>query len=1118
MLKTFNYYDIINLLDNPSRERFVFDNIEYNTYFAKDKTLLINSFKDSSFKPQKLTTFIYSLNKRLGKENHPTQIRQAKPQPQVEYNPLPTVKKITNAKKLSPQFLANMQLSSIFKSDYEKHPNIKYFSDGEMSHEVLYFTDGIRHNARFKWNGRFNYNGWSTFKRERGFKSIGAYLKGTNKKRTTLILCEGLKDAINANIALPQCDILATDSKTIKLHFSHLGNKDYKTVILFQDRDLSNKDIVNLFGELQGEDRKLLNKTYYVDINKLSNGVKDITDFLQSLNMTAKGLKRNALREIKKVLHSERVKHLENAIEIDEKINPLIEHVKRFNNLSLFKELVQKKIKLGGDITEDIKYYIQLQVTPPQNHKLVNLNSSKFLGNVTGQIIEEFKMHNKIILGSPTGTGKSTFVKENLTKHYKNMIIIAPLKKVAGELSETNKANITHIENNEKLDYILANIYSPYISITTDTFYNLLNNKKTEHELKERLAKCELVVFDEQHIVHQSHNFRGKVIAINEFLRDSSYNGKVLFMSGTPIYSDVPNFHPILCKLNKRYFSTIEYYLDPFRDEAHLLENIKDELEKGNVLLYSKSRTQAKLIQKYLIENSVNTLLITSRGNVKKLLQDKEEITLEDEEINNIKENIAIISTTRATTGANFERLSVIYQFGSSYDPHTFIQLMARIRGNGKYYFIKTAGDKAQDESLMNKAINILNVAKKFNLKKTSELFTDHTKNAYIQKNIELPYQDQSHEAFLRTYKRALQLIESESLGKLTQDDDFEFTNRLEDIKEDSFKNIFVNGDSAEFTKYIEREMIDFLQRKGDIEILNNAYNLSFRIIHKNRELDYSDVNSKEFITEDDKAEKKLKSEERKEKQDLFIKDVESKFNWLLNAKNKKEFLNPSRGGFTSGEIATLMGDKRLEDIAVQKKILAGTRTNKEKFTRLKFFLIGKTIIINKIIEAIKVKNFVTITELSNILEQEVRLTMKKNKAPFSQFLKDFLEDEKITKNGLEFYKAKKINKKTEYNVITLPKDKLKELKKIKDIEKREQTRIAELERVHDQISKDVIVHIDYTPKLARYSKQELVNLYDTNREILNNPQRRRFYPHAEIDRIERQQLEILELLTSPLY
>jgi len=1050
MLKTFNYYDITNLLDYPKREAFNFEGIEYNTFFAQDKTtLLINTFKDGSFKAQKLTSFIYSLNKRLGRENHPTPTPQAKPQPQVKYDPLPTAKKITDPKELSPQFLETMQLSKLFKDDYENHPNIKYFSDEiegkKISHEVLYFTDGTRHNARFKWNGNFNYKGWSTFEIERGFESIGAYLKGANKSRTTLILCEGLKDAINANIALPQCDILATDSKHIKLHFSHL-DQDYKTVILFQDKELNSKDIINLFQELQGEDRKLLNKVYYVDTNKLPNDTKDITDYLQSLNMTTKGIKRNALKEIKKVLHSERVKQLENSIEIDEKINPLIENAKRFNNLSMFKELVQKKLKLSGDITEDIKYYIQLQVTPPTSHKLINLNSSKYLGDVTGQIIEEFKAHNKIILGSPTGTGKSTFTKENLTAHYKNMIIIAPLKKVAGELSETDKANITHIENNEKLDYVMANIHSPYVSITTDTLYNLLNNKMTQDELKERLAKCELIVFDEQHIVHQSHNFRGKVVAINDFLRDS-YNGKVLSMSGTPIYSDLPNFHPILCRLDKRYFSKISYYLDPFRDEKELLENIKEELKNGNVLLYSKSRKQAELIQNYLTENKIKTLLVTSRGNKKNI--DNTLIDIEDGEINNIKENIAIISTTRATTGANFKNLSVIYQFGSSYDPHTFIQLMARIRGNGKYYFIKTAGDKAQDESLMNKAINILNIAKKFNLRKTSDLFSDATKQAYIKKNIELPYQEQNHEAFLRTYKRALQMIASESIGKETQDKtDFEFTNRLDEIEEKSLTNIFKGGDSAEFTKYIEREMIDFLQKKGNIEILNNAYNLSFEIVHQNRELNYSDAISKEFITEDDQSEKQLKAEERKEKQDKFLNELELKFSWLLNAKNSKKFLNPNKGGFSTGEATTLLNDNRLNNEKVQKIILTPD-TDKGKFTRLKFFLIGKDVIISKIFEAIKIKEFVTVNELSNILEQEVRLTMKKGKAPFSQFLKDFLEDEKITKNGLEFYNRKKIKGRDENSVITLPKDALKELKKIKDIEEREEARLRELERVY---------------------------------------------------------------------
>jgi len=1057
MLKTFSYYDITNLSKKPKQVKFIFEGVEYNTFYGnRDKsTLLINSYKDTSFSVKKLTTFIYDINKRLGIDSTPIVTPTPKPQPQPIYSPLETLKKITDTKELSIEFLETMQLSNIFKADYESHPNIKKYDN---KHEILYYTDGTRHNARFKWNGKYKFKKWSTFRKDSGFESIGAFIEGANKSRTTLMLLEGLKDGINGNIALPQCDILATDSKNIKLSFNLL-KKEYKTIILFQDKELSEKEIIKLFGELKGEDRKILNKIYYIDTNRLPNNVKDITDFLESLDRTAKGLKRDALKEIKKLLHKERVKQLENALEISEKIDPIIENAKKFNNISLFKEMVQKKLKLRGDITEDIKYYIKKQVTPPSSHKRINLSSSKYLGNVTSQIIEEFKAHNKIILGSPTGTGKSTFSKGFIMNNFKNVIIIAPLKKVSHELSEHTEndlkayksANIstpkiTHIENNEKIDAVMANINSPYLSITTDTFYNLLNNKMTKGEVKERLAKCELIVFDEQHIVHQSHNFRGKVVWVNDYLRDN-YNGKVLSMSGTPIYSDLPNYHPILCKLDKRYFSKIDYFLDPFKDENHLMQNMREELKKGNVLLYSKSRTQAKYIQKFLIESDINTLLVTSRGNSKKMVNDFEEIEIDDGGINAIDENMAIVSTTRATTGTNFKNLSVIYQFGSAYDPHTFIQLMARIRGNGKYYFIKTAGDKAQDESLMNKAINILTTAKRFNLKKISDLFRDATKQQYIKKNIELPYQEHNLEAFLRTYKRSLSMIASEGLGK-EDNEDFEFTNRLDEIEEKSFSNIFKNGDSAEFTKYIEREMIDFLQRKGDIEILNHAYNLSFEIVHNNKELDYTKVDSKTLITLSDATEKEQKAEERKIKLEGFKSDIINKFDWLLNSKNQSAFFNVDKGGFSSGEIATLLDDKRIDNIEVQKEILKGTRTNKEKFTRLKFFLIPKKIIIKETFEPIKIKEFVTVNELSTILEQKVRLTMRKGKAPFSQFIKDFLKDENITKSGLELYKQKRINGKIESNVITLPKEQLKEIKSIKDQEQRESKRIEELNRV----------------------------------------------------------------------
>ncbi len=56
---------------------------------------------------------------------------------------------------------------------------------------------------------------------------------------------------------------------------------------------------------------------------------------------------------------------------------------------------------------------------------------------------------------------------------------------------------------------------------------------------------------------------------------------------------------------------------------------------------------------------------------------------------------------------------------------------------------------------------------------------------------------------------------------------------------------------------------------------------------------------------------------------------------------------------------------------------------------------------------------------------------MKKAKSPFAPFIRDFLEDENILKDDLQFFKRKKI-KGVDYRwVITLSNARMKEIKKI---------------------------------------------------------------------------------------
>lgn len=376
----------------------------------------------------------------------------------------------------------------------------------------------------------------------------------------------------------------------------------------------------------------------------------------------------------------------------------------------------------------------------------------------------------------------------------------------------------------------------------------------------------------------------------------------------------------------------------------------------------------------------------------------------------------------------------------------------------------------------MNKAINILNTAKELNLKKASDLFLNPKKKEHIKKSIELPYKEYNLKSFLSTYRRALAMVASEGLGKESQDkQDFEFTNRLDEIEKEAFKNIFINGDSAEFTKYIEREMIDYLQKKGDVELLNNAYNLSFEIVHKNKNINYLDIESKNFITLDDAEEKATLGEERKEKKDEFKSEILKKFEWLLNSKNQKEFFK----NFGSGELAKLLLNKSLNNPRVQEKILGKKLSTNEKFTRLKFFLIPKKTIIKKIFENIELKEFVTIKELSTVLEQEVYLTMKTAKNPFASFIKEFLEDENITKDGLEFYVKKRINGKYESSVITLPEEKLKELKKIKDKDEREFNRLEELKEIQRKI--EAYVELINTP-----DRHEFYDMKEIRKEVNN--------------------------------
>jgi len=921
------------------------------------------------------------------------------------------------------EFFKYLQITE-FEEDYKQSENIKMYKNKIC----IYANRDERVNLRYRSS-----EGWYTFKKADGVESIGAYKKSSNK---TLILVEGLKDFLNATIAFKGCSILATDTKSMPYTLDDIELNDYSNIILLQDREVTDANILTLLRNFPSLHQR---KIKYLDYSLAKNNEKDTTDFIVNFNLPRAELKKKSITLIKKFLHKKKIDTLINNKKISEEIDPKIANPKNENE---FMRAVDEKRKKGGDITHHIALYLKNNATAPADTKIINLVNSKYISNIASSILDTFNTSNKVLLGSPTGTGKTTFIK-NFPKHsYKNMIIITPLSSVAEEFVNDE---IVLIKREGRLENSIADLHKKKIVMTTDTFYNLLHNKETKSYIKERIKEAELIIFDEQHLVKQSLNFREKVVFVMEFLK--KYNGKVLAMSGTPIFSDLPNFKAVNCILNNKFVSDIQYHLDPFKDDLEVLNQIKKSVKNGSVLLYVKSKKIAKTINNYLIENSVNTCKIISDEN---LYRDRK---IDNSEIKNIKENIVYISTTKATTGTNFNNLKTIFQIGTAYDTNTFIQLVARLRGAGDYYYIKLLNDTARDKQNTNKAINILNIMRELKITNLNSLFKEEHRNI-LKKRVDLPTKKQDLQTLLSTYKEPLETLIAHGLGKFKdrKKEDFEINENILNLNKEKIKDILKDVNEIEYSKYIERTYIDYLQKNNNISMLNNIYNLSFNLIVKQSQK-FEDIKAKTLLSNEDLKLKKDKKEDKKEDKQEFENEVIKVFDWILTDRNQKLFYET----FTRSEIERLMIDDRLQKESVRALILKGKDLKVEdKFLKLKFFIINKFEIIKLAKDKILEKNYVTLTEIAEGIEQEIFLTMRTGKKPFLGFVKDLFLNDDVLKDKLIYRELLKIDSKLKRDVITLNIEDLAEIKKEKNYEEKNNILRKKLAGITDKLLEDL--------------------------------------------------------------
>jgi len=834
---------------------------------------------------------------------------------------------------------------------------------------ILFFDTGEAFYGKYKFNVN---SGWLNIK---GTKNLGALFKA-NKASRTLILCEGLKDGINANIAFPTADILVTDSKNIPFKFKehHVEPKQYQKIILAVDRDVTADEQLNLLYYLNANFYK---KVYPIDWKTISDEITDLTEWLKSLNFSLAKYQKSGLSSLKKIItpNSFYEFYIEKRVE---ELNKLFEKAVTTNNINAIRRVLKTKNLLGADISKESEFLIRYEGRT-KNEQIINLNENRRLSDFSTEIINSIHSNQRTLLNAPTGIGKSYLVKKIFPTKYKNIVTISPLRMVTDEMSEDSI--FKNVQIIEDLNY-------PYISITTDVFHNL--SSKFVELFKRRVEQSEITIFDEQHIYKESENFREKVVRVYEYLL-YKHKGKTLFMSGTPVIPQDIELNIITAKVPNSAKATITYSKNGFENEKEMIAHIKNELKGGSVMLYCNSKIKVKEVNTLLIKNGINSFSMTSVETKEnnKIIKDKK-----------IKfGNYVYISTTKATTGITIPNLKGIYQYGTIFTPNTFIQLLGRLRNGGFFFYIRPKFESRREYFVKNQAIGIVKGFQKLDVVKLSNSFKEDNFQKWLKNNFYLPFHQKGVKGFLNHFKEAIQVIEAKGLGQLTIDkDDFIFRG----INVVNVEEVFDSADSINFKKYIDGVMIDWINQ-NKVEMLNNIYNLSFHI----KEVVYQKTITKmELITPIEKEQKKEKRKEINSQSKEFYEELQGKFQWCLAISTLKK-------NFSLGELS------RLNEMSFDLEEINQFSKPKDRVVRLKARLIPIDEILKITREIIERDGLCLIKDLDNEL-QKVYIVNGRVKAVYFGFLLNIFRNELSKNLDIKYINRKQIGKERVFNFLVL--------------------------------------------------------------------------------------------------
>jgi hypothetical protein len=1027
MIKNISFEDLETLLRDLKDEKyFKYNNINHGAKVAHDGKVIVTNFKTGA---------------TVGRKQFLSQFFNQSYTPQIEIEPQTEAVIIPNSDyekcflspaTLSTEFINYLQIPHFIK-EYENHKNIALFDFDKLrdlhptlklfSKKNILFSKADDYNISVKWNSS---KGWQNIKGTKG--ALGAFFKA-EKQTSTLILTEGLKDGINANIAFPTADILSTNGKSNSYNFKawNIDLKDYRYIIFANDRDAEH-ELIKMFPPQHKEHFK---KTKYINWKNITGG-KDVTDFIQtdivSVLKTKRDRTRKALTILKSVLHKNSFETEYNKLRATEAEKTLKTAIESDN-----KQMVMRAIKtinmFDGNMTDAVKYYLTKQnETKSDNNILIPLGADNRLSSHTAQIVETLEAHRKVFLNAPTGTGKSYTSLVELVKRYANIIIISPLRMVTNEHG-ADGTPYTNVRFDDKFEAVQADLNSNYIAVTTDAFTKL--QARYNESFKQRLREADLIIFDEQHLYYDSLGFRDEtVVKCYEYLL-YQHEGKTLFMSGTPILPKDISVSLITAKVLEENKEQINLYYNPFDDTTQIIESINQELEHGSILIYVNSRAKVSELENLLQDSNIKTLSITSHS----YKLDGESV--DDTILNQDLGNIVYISTTKATTGVNFRHLKTIYQYGTPYTPNTFIQLMARLRSGGKYFIIEPKFAQLKEQYNAKRAIGLSLSFQKNNITKLSDAYQSDSFQDWLKKFVLLSHNNKNLQGFFKTYKKAFQLIEAKGLGKFNEtNDDFNFHGH--NVK--NISDLFNFDDENEFRKFIEQIIIDWTI-KNNVELLNEFYNLSYRITNATYKVSDS---RHQLITELDREQKKEDKKEVRDEIKELHKKIDDKFEEIgITAKYLK------KNNFSDTELS------KLYDIKIHIDKIKEIKNRQDKATALKFHLIPTGAIFKTAHEMIIKNGYITVKELDSML-QLIFITNARKKHPYETLLIETFTSELFNNSYLKFTKAKKVNKKVIRNILEVAKENRKHFESLKTKREKEQF-LKEQQRQEEQRQENIL-------------------------------------------------------------